>query len=159
MSVAAGQTLTGGVQQSVYGMSAGLTSAWSYLNSDSDELDRRQRQDLYGTGQRIAIFTNDQTPNKKVNALSGGHLRLFTRRASRSATAMSAPARCVRPASVSTPSPAVANFGGTPTIVFGTGESGYAPNKLLAYNKLSPEALDPTALKLERQDDRQPDDR
>ncbi len=146
VSVANNQLLTGGVQQWIYAMNPGLGEDWSYLTSDSTN-STAASADLAGTGSRYSIFTDDQTPNAKVQALSGGHLRIFTPAGKQVCNANVGPGPLRSPGSFDS-SPAVGVFAratssptsntltraGTPTIVFGTGASGYAPKKLFAYN-------------------------
>lgn len=121
----------GGPQQYAYGLTPTLAARWAYLNSDSIN-STPATADLTGSGHRMSVFTTDQTPNSAVGALSGGHLRIFTDTGAQvcNANIGGGPAH---PGSFDSSS-AIGAVAGVPIIVFGTGQSGADPNRLLAFD-------------------------
>jgi len=131
LTVAGTYVFTGGNSQLVQGESSATgATRWTYMNSDTTN--STPAVATLGEGLTEVITTNDQTPNSAVGAVSGGHLRIFSAIGQPlcDANIGGGPAS---PGSFDS-SPAVASFGAAPMIIFGSGQSGAQPNRMMGYN-------------------------
>ncbi|CAN5593765.1 hypothetical protein BH10ACT1_BH10ACT1_34190 [soil metagenome] len=122
----------------VYGIDGATgKQSWSFRNAEST-MATPAIANLYGSGSAQVIFSNDKSRGDVAGGKNGGHLRIFTSDGKQICSAdQLVDGDTYKSSGYNNSSPAVAEIGGRPLIVFGsTGpvQTGAGGNQIVAYD-------------------------